>query len=497
MAVDTQEAHYKERLIALTCPEDDSTHDHITKDAFSLYWHLSYSPKVRSILSQPESPEAKELISIVKFYLDYFPPHFGDSRESIASTVVELGYVDDDIVNRLNPWFRLFFNLKKTNTSIDELQQWLFDAGFDQPFSEYNKKELAHRLIKPNEDIGHYDDFIIVQKIFGSRICSINLRYADGGDIARLTAEILNTIMPPLNIKDADEVWGKEEKHKYIKATLVAKKLLGYELEIPEDNIVLTRFTCNNQVYGFYHSLDPNSDMFIMMRNIDCFLSYMNRPERIFVFTPYDTEGVLFVLAEPEKFKKLAEKIGFYYHDTEAEAADQNYDCNLPPSLSTLQFPAIQKPQPAPAPVANTVHQGDQRLSQRQIADIDKAADATFSGLHWAIRAFIAFILFFAAKDAIFTLRAMTTMVPTAGGIGQTIWVLTPYFVLAGALIRNTMFSTGYLFAVSMFVSLFSLGVYGMTPSHNAEASDANVFIWVPLVQLLWIFGCYYVLRNR
>lgn len=497
MATDEQEAQYKARLIALTCPENDTTHDHITNDAYSLYSHLSRSAKAKSIFSQPESPEAQELISIVKFYLNYFSSeHVYDPREDIASTVVEFGYWDDEIVSYLNPWFKLFFNLKKTNTSLEELQQWLFEAGFDQPFSEYNKKELTDRLTQPHENIGYYYEFIIVENLFGARIRTINIREPDEDGIARFTADLLNTLQPPLNIKDVDEIW-EEAKINAVVPTLVAKRLLGYELEVPEEKFALTRFSYNNQVYGFYHSNVTVSHMFIAMRNIDCFLSYINRPERIFVFTPYDAEGVLFVLTEPEKFKKLADKIGFYYNDTEAEAADQNYDYNLPPSLSTLQFQAVEKPKPAPAPVAKTVNPGDQRLSQRQSAVIDKAADATFSGLHWAIRAFIAFILFFAAKDAISALRSMTTMLPAVGGIRQTIWMLTPYFVLAGALIRNTMFSTGYLCAVSVFVSLFSLGVYGMVPSHNAVTSDANVFIWVPLVQLLWIFGCYYVLRNR
>lgn len=342
MEAEAKAVEYKARLFALIYPEKQSQGAYEKDRAYDLHLDLKNSALAKSILSQQNTPETQEIIAIIKFYFDYFTPHYvEDFRENIAAFLVGLGYFDVEFLSRLNPWFRLFFVLNKSNIGLDTLQKWMFDAGFDEPFSEAAAKELSDRLKQPNQDLGYGVEASIIKLIFAERACFINVR-ADEEVIAPFISKLLNSIKPPLGVAEATEIWSDEE-HQTIVPTLVADTLLDYVLEIPDDKIVLTHFTSDNQVYGFYHSDDAMMHMYIVMRNIDCFLSHMNRPERVFRLKQVVEEADFYILAEPDKFKSLAKKLRFEFHDAETEANFQGKDYDMPPSLSTLRFHGIQK----------------------------------------------------------------------------------------------------------------------------------------------------------
>ncbi len=239
----------------------------------------------------------------------------------------------------LNPWFKLFFNLNESKISIDELQQWLFDAEFDVVFSEKNKKMISSRINHPEIDVYYGYEIEIIEALFGARVRSINVREPNVNEICDFTAYLLNSISPNLGITEQSESW-KDDVLTGAVSTPVAKSLLSYEISIPEKKIALSYFKYNILTYGFYHSDDPMTSMFIVMRNIDCFLSLVGRQERIFRFKASVEEIDHFIVADPKKFRALACKLQIPILDTldETEYMSEVADYDIPPSLSTIKF---------------------------------------------------------------------------------------------------------------------------------------------------------------
>lgn len=256
----------------------------------------------------------------------------------------------------LNPLFKLFFNLNKSKTSVEELQQWLFDAGFDELFTDQNNKALLERINNPEKGIDYGYETGVIEALFGGRVRSINVREPYVDEICDFSAYLLNSIKPSLGISNQNESWDDEVLKSTI-ANPVAKSMLGYEIAIPEEQVCLTYFDYNSQTYGFYHSDDLMISMFIVMRNIDCFLNFVGRPERVFRFKQSVEDIDHYILAEPKKFKALAAKLQIPILDTldETEFMSEVADYDIPPSLSTIELDKIALAPKVVTPITNPV----------------------------------------------------------------------------------------------------------------------------------------------
>ena len=187
--------------------------------------------------------------------------------------------------------------------------------GFSTAVAETDKPLLLECLSKLEEKCnleyekyGEHGEFAIssgiMKALFGDRLWEIVQDSGNADELCGFTANALNSIQPPLGICNAHEISDEDEMGNAI-ANPVAAALLGYEISIPNDKVVLTHFDYQNKTYGFYLSDDVSDGLVVAMRNIDCFLSFINRPERIFRLMSGGSSEY-YILAEPEKFKAIA-----------------------------------------------------------------------------------------------------------------------------------------------------------------------------------------------
>jgi hypothetical protein len=127
--------------------------------------------------------------------------------------------------------------------------------------------------------------------------------------------------------------------------------------------------------------------------------------------------------------------------------------------------------------------------------DADRLVDGLAAIFGFIPRALMWIVLIYGTKAMLALFVQISGLLPPTSKVFYTAWIAVPFVSLGFVSLRNArnFLRDSMLLSAAILQTFFGYGVYSMHISPMAELTDVRTFLWVPLVQLVWVVGWAYV----